>query len=99
MPDTTGKPKKPRITLVSDQHIKSLLASIRTQGTSEEQATDHAVLRAALRVGLAAFASSTETCGLALQREHHRFHLNADDFKPATLKSVNRVLEFTRRAS
>lgn len=88
--------KKPRITLVSDPHIKGLLDAIRAAGTTADDACDHAVLRAALRVGLAAFVSSSETRELALQREYHRLPLEPSDLKPSALKSVNKALEFKR---
>lgn len=89
-------PKKPRTTLITDAHIKGLLEAIRAGGTTAEDATDHAVLRAALRMGLALFVSSPEARQLALKREYHRLPLEAADLKPSALKSINKALDFQR---
>lgn len=67
----------------------ALMDAIRTKNVDSP---DHAIHRAALRVGLTLFARSPESLVHALEREHHRLPLDGDDLNDRTVKEFARAL-------
>jgi hypothetical protein len=68
--------------------------------TRDAVSPDHAIHRAALRVGLTLFARSPESLLHALERERHRLPLDGNDLNDRTVKELARALVLAvKRAS
>lgn len=94
--DPKSRPKG-HITIGRDLNLTTLMTTIRTRDTDS---ADHAIHRAALRVGLTLFARSPESLLNALDREHHRLPLDGDDLNDRTVKELVRALQLQiKRAS
>jgi hypothetical protein len=95
MPRSPTRPG--HITVGRDPNLVALMESIRARDTTS---ADHAIHRAALRVGLTLFAKSPESLAAALVREHHKLPLEGDDLNERTVKELAKALQLaTRRAS